>query len=160
MRRGNLFLLLTGLAMALWVARGHGQVNTTGKVAVANCANCHGWRKPVTERRILVAPHDGVTLAHGQGAGLWCLDCHHLQNPATLKGREGQAFPFAQAQENCAVCHNRQTRDWRAGVHGKRVASWQGERTVQRCAVCHDPHAPRFAGIVPSSPPSPPRGMP
>ncbi|MBF0610126.1 MAG: hypothetical protein HQL55_03240 [Magnetococcales bacterium] len=157
----NRWLLLPILLLAVTaVSSGQGQVKSEGKVAVANCNGCHGWRKPVEERRKLNPPHNKVNLTHGAGAGLWCLDCHQSSNPALLKGREGEGVPFARVEENCLTCHNRQARDWGVGVHGKRLSGWQEERSVARCPTCHNPHSPRFIALVPSPPPAQPRGTP
>ena len=42
----------------------------------------------------------------------------------------------------CSQCHVKQARDWAFGAHGKRVGSWQGERQVYNCTVCHYQHHP------------------
>lgn len=50
-------------------------------------------------------------------------------------------------------CHGVTQASWRAGVHGKRVGNWWGEREVWTCVSCHRPHAPHFRSIEPKPPP-------
>ncbi|MEO5375368.1 MAG: cytochrome C [Alphaproteobacteria bacterium] len=128
-------------------------VRVAGPLPRPVCGNCHAWRQPVLERRTLKAPHDKIALAHG-GQPFWCLDCHVGSDPSTLRTFGGDAVAaFGEADRLCVQCHGRQVRDWRAGVHGRRVGGWQGERTVLRCAACHDPHRPAWTPTPPSPPP-------
>jgi hypothetical protein len=53
----------------------------------------------------------------------------------------------------CTQCHAKKLPDWRAGVHGKRTGHWRGTKEYRTCVVCHEPHAPAFARLVPKPPP-------
>ena len=60
---------------------------------------------------------------------------------------------FDDAHLVCAGCHANRHKDWTFGVHGKRVANWEGERTQYNCTHCHDPHKPAIAPRAPQPPP-------
>ncbi|MBF0155350.1 MAG: cytochrome c3 family protein [Magnetococcales bacterium] len=127
------------------------EVLQSGPVNKGECTGCHAWRNPETTRRTLSPPHERLRLQHGQER-LWCLDCHRAEQPGELRTRSGEKWPFAESWRLCADCHGPRTREWQYGIHGKRVGSWQGERTMQRCTVCHDPHTPAWK-ITPMTPP-------
>ncbi len=118
-----------------------------------NCGNCHGWRRPVPEPRLLKKPHQALESGHGDSP-LWCLDCHLEKNPARLRASRGRAVPFSDASRSCAVCHAKQVDSWNQGLHGKRLGSWDGPRLVAPCSRCHDPHRPTIGAETPSPPPS------
>jgi len=48
---------------------------------------------------------------------------------------------------DCGQCHGDKYRDWRAGIHGKRVGQWDGEKSYFLCVNCHNPHSPGFKGV-------------
>ena len=50
-------------------------------------------------------------------------------------------------------------RDWRAGVHGKRTGSWNGQKQYLLCVNCHNPHSPHFQPLKPMPPPVPPSAI-
>jgi ribosomal protein L37E len=102
-------------------------------------------------RRKLFSPHPGV-LDHGDGR-FWCLDCHDADNRNELHTPAGEKVSFNQTDQVCSSCHYQVHRDWTFGAHGKRVANWQGERTVYSCAHCHNPHQPRVRPRSPEGPP-------
>ena len=110
------------------------------------CANCHTWTKSDLTPRELKPPHDNFKLQHGlHGKGkFWCFTCHTLEGQGGLRTLEGQDLDFSEAYVLCSQCHVRQTRDWVFGAHGKRVANWQGERTVYNCTACHYQHSPAW----------------
>jgi hypothetical protein len=60
----------------------------------------------------------------------------------------GEAIPFTESYLLCGQCHGDKLRDWRVGVHGKRVGRWDGEKTYFLCVNCHNPHTPRFKGVT------------
>ena len=59
----------------------------------------------------------------------------------------GAPVPFTESYRLCGQCHGDKLRDWRVGVHGKRVGRWDGEKTYFLCVNCHNPHTPRFKGV-------------
>lgn len=130
----------------------------SGNAAPADCGNCHAWRAPNPQHRLLAQPHHALRLGHGP---LWCLDCHTQQQPDRLQpSGTATPIPFADAWRLCAWCHGRQARDWRFGAHGKRLDNWQGERTILSCTACHNPHAPTFKPMPAAPPPRKPGNKP
>jgi hypothetical protein len=77
----------------------------------------------------------------------WCLDCHDLQNRDLLRLANGDTVPFTESYRLCGQCHGDKFRDWRVGVHGKRIGRWDGQKTYFLCVNCHNPHTPRFKGV-------------
>jgi hypothetical protein len=77
----------------------------------------------------------------------WCLDCHDFQNRDVLRLANGDPVPFTESYRLCGQCHGDKFRDWRLGVHGKRIGMWNGAKTYFLCVNCHNPHTPRFKGV-------------
>ena len=115
------------------------------------CAACHSVMKPNPEIRELNVPHN-AKIAHGQGR-IWCLSCHHLDERNYLRTLLNEPVDFDDAHLVCSGCHANRHRDWAFGVHGKRVAHWQGERTIYSCVHCHNPHDPAIKPRAPKPPP-------
>jgi hypothetical protein len=108
------------------------------------CMSCH--KDSVNPQRRELGFHDEVQpLQHG--AGRWCLDCHDLKNRDVLHLTNGDPVPYAESYRLCGQCHGDKLRDWRVGVHGKRIGQWDGKKTYFLCVHCHNPHAPRFKGV-------------
>jgi hypothetical protein len=55
--------------------------------------------------------------------------------------------PFTESYRLCGQCHGDKFRDWRAGIHGRRVGDWDGTKTYLLCVSCHNPHSPSFKGV-------------
>jgi hypothetical protein len=119
------------------------------------CIECHRHLKdqlPVQGRAL--GEHRDIDLKHG--ANDRCLNCHHKENRDALVDHGGAEIPFSDVPRLCGKCHGTIYRDWKRGVHGKRVGSWQldsAERRAFACNECHDPHAPRFPSLVPAPAP-------
>jgi hypothetical protein len=111
------------------------------------CSSCHKDLPRNAERREL-AYHDEQQSILSHGPDRWCLDCHDLQNRDVLHLTSGAPVPFAESYRLCGQCHGDKLRDWNAGIHGKRVGRWDGEKTYFLCVNCHNPHAPRFQGVT------------
>jgi hypothetical protein len=62
----------------------------------------------------------GKNLQHGRGR-IWCLDCHHTTQRNKLVDHFGDPVSFDQPQLLCGKCHGDKLRDWRDGIHGKRI---------------------------------------
>lgn len=122
------------------------------------CGACH--EQPVTDPGA-AAPvslrwtHLDVGLEHA--AALRCATCHRYDDLGTLRLIEGEPVDFDHSYRVCAQCHAPQARDWAGGAHGKRLGGWRGERVVQNCTGCHDPHAPAFPERMPLGFPRVPR---
>jgi len=108
------------------------------------CSGCHA--EPGNPQRRDLAFHDEVQpLAHGEGR--WCLDCHDHKNRDVLHLTNGEPVPYAESYRLCGQCHGDKLRDWKMGVHGKRIGNWDGKKTYFLCVHCHNPHSPRFQGV-------------
>ncbi len=66
---------------------------------------------------------DSMNLQHGRGA-IWCLNCHSAENRSKLIDNFGKEISFNQPQKLCGKCHGPIYRDWRDGIHGKRIGMW------------------------------------
>lgn len=115
------------------------------------CSECHGDMDPDFTRREL-AMHDEIVLRHGDHER-WCFDCHDPGDRDKLRLASGATVAMADSYRLCAQCHGDKHRDWRIGIHGKRIGSWNGARQAVQCASCHDAHAPRFEALAPLPPP-------
>ncbi|MBF0135859.1 MAG: hypothetical protein H7833_12625 [Magnetococcus sp. DMHC-1] len=124
----------------------------SGPVAKPNCVSCHAWLDTVTRPRPLTAPHNLMPFAHGKGE-LWCLDCHASEAREKLRAGGETLVEWDAADRSCALCHGRHVAKWQVGVHGKRIGSWFGPRTILRCQTCHDAHQPAWQPVVPDPPP-------
>lgn len=134
------------------------------------CAQCHaesaeqaaeeGLLEPNLERREVGDPHDVIHFTH-DAQHRWCLDCHDAWKRDSLRLAGGTLISLTEESvQLCGQCHGPQYRDWRAGVHGRRLGEWEstGEKTNYRCVNCHDPHSPQIKPIQPQPAPLPPGG--
>lgn len=116
------------------------------------CSNCHASMPPNKEKRDL-SFHTEIQLKHGDN---WCLNCHDLTNRDMLHRASGELVPFEKLYKVCGQCHGNIYRDWKIGIHGKRVGYWNGEKTYYLCVNCHNPHSPKFKPLpalpVPAKP--------
>ena len=105
---------------------------------------------------------NSLELRHGKGA-IWCLDCHSATNRSKLISHREEEISFNQPQKLCGKCHGPIYRDWRDGIHGKRIGMWTkgGKKRWWVCTDCHNPHdiEPGFKQIEPELAPTLPRGM-
>ena len=110
---------------------------------------------------------DSMQLQHGKGA-IWCLDCHHPTQRNKLIDNFGNPVSFDQPQVLCGKCHGPIYRDWRDGIHGKRIGEWASTGTKRWfvCTECHNPHDVQqgsrnsgFAQLEPERAPQLPKGM-
>lgn len=122
------------------------------------CSECHTEESlPVNRtRRTLVDAHDDIVLKHDE-EHRWCLDCHDAQNRDVLHLASGEPVPFVESYRLCGQCHGEKYRDWRVGVHGRRIGEWNGAKEYLLCVHCHNPHQPRFKPLAPK--PAPLRPM-
>jgi hypothetical protein len=111
------------------------------------CSACHKDLPRNGERREL-AFHDEQQSILSHGPDRWCLDCHDLANRDVLHLSNGTPVPFTESYRLCGQCHGDKLRDWRLGIHGKRVGRWDGAKTYFLCVNCHNPHSPRFKGVT------------
>ena len=121
------------------------------------CTQCHNDAVMPTNktRRPLVDAHDDIVLRHDE-EHRWCLDCHDAANRDRLHLASGELVPFEESYRVCGQCHGEKYRDWRAGVHGRRIGEWNGTKEYLLCVHCHSPHQPRFKTLAPRPAPLPP----
>lgn len=110
------------------------------------CMDCHGDQRDRTRRELGFHEEQQSIFDH-DAEHRWCLDCHDYENRDMLRLASGDKVPFTQSYRLCGQCHGDKYRDWRAGVHGKRVGNWDGEKTYLLCVSCHNPHSPSFKGV-------------
>jgi hypothetical protein len=122
------------------------------------CTTCHDASLPVDRTRRALGMHDEIELKHDE-EHRWCLDCHNAADRDRLHLASGELVPFDESYRLCGQCHGEKTRDWRAGVHGRRVGEWNGAKRYLLCVHCHDPHQPRFKPIAPLPAPRPPSAV-
>jgi len=137
------------------------------------CHNDSYQKPPETKKPRLLKMHTDIVpnsleLQHGRGA-IWCLDCHNANNRQTLVDNFGEEISFNQPQKLCGKCHGPILRDWRDGIHGKRIGDWrkEGKKRWWVCTECHNPHDVQqgnrnkgFAQLYPEPKPETPKGMP
>ena len=108
------------------------------------CSSCHN-NKEVMIRKASRIAHGDVKVIHGGiGKPLACYTCHSENDRDFLNTSKNNKIDMDHVYEMCGECHFRQKKDWIGGAHGKRVTYWAGERVVENCTSCHDPHSPRF----------------
>jgi hypothetical protein len=119
------------------------------------CSDCHDGDYVVTNPRAreLVDMHDDVQLVHG-GGRFWCLTCHGDPDRDVLTSLKQQPISFNEPFLLCGQCHFQRQKDFFAGAHGKRLESWQGERKLEVCTGCHNPHNPAIKPRKPFAPPA------
>jgi hypothetical protein len=111
------------------------------------CSGCHDGKEKVNTARRELGFHDEQQSIFAHDAEhRWCLDCHDARNRDQLHLSNGDLVPFTESYRLCGQCHGDKLRDWRAGVHGKRIGNWNGLKTYFLCVNCHNPHAPLFKG--------------
>ena len=120
------------------------------------CSSCHNAEMPPNRtRRELAAMHEDIVLKHDE-QHRWCLDCHDAENRDQLHLASGEPGPFDESYRLCGQCHGEKYRDWRAGIHGRRIGQWNGHKRYLLCAHCHNPHQPRFKALEPKPAPARP----
>ena len=118
------------------------------------CNNCHASMEVNRKKRELKEEHTEIKLHHAETMR-WCLDCHDARNRDKLRLYNGELINFTESYRLCGECHGNVYKDWKAGIHGKRVGYFTapGKRTYYLCANCHNPHDPKFKPLKPESPP-------
>ncbi len=116
----------------------------TDKIQRFKCSQCHN-NKPVRVARAAEMAHGEIVLVHGsQTRPLSCYTCHNKEERDSLVTEQGIEVDMDHSYQLCGQCHFRQKKDWAGGAHGKRISYWAGQRVVQNCTACHNPHSPRF----------------
>jgi uncharacterized protein YlaI len=117
------------------------------------CSSCHEGMEPNTQERQL-SEHTTIRLRHAPGVITWCFVCHDAKNRDKLHLVNGDLIDFTESYRLCGECHGTNYRDWKAGIHGKRIGYFaNGPRTYFLCVNCHNPHDPKFKPLKPEPPP-------
>ena len=117
------------------------------------CSQCHQGQGDRERRELAFHEEIQDRLRHSAGQRRWCLDCHDFGKRDMLHLPSGELVPFTESYRVCSQCHYDKYRDWRLGIHGKRVGKWNGPKTYLLCVSCHDPHSPRVKPFPPERPP-------
>ncbi len=114
------------------------------KMARFRCTQCHNDQIVKVTMAAEIA-HGDIVLDHGgREKPLSCFTCHKEDERDFLETETGIKIDMDHSYNLCGQCHFRQKIDWIGGAHGKRISNWTGERVVQNCVSCHDPHSPLF----------------
>jgi len=120
------------------------------------CTRCHDKPEDYnTTKRTLTLEHLNIHLNHGPREQ-WCYGCHNPTFRDKLRLAGGRLVSFKKSYELCGQCHGPKLRDWRKGIHGRRVGCWNGKRQYLLCVHCHSPHSPKFPKIKPMPRPKKP----
>lgn len=119
------------------------------------CSKCHSLMPVNKKKRKLELAHTNIILKHAEEER-WCFDCHEGNK---LRLTDGRIIDFDKSYNLCGQCHGTIFRDWKIGIHGKRVGMWNGEKLYYLCISCHDPHNPEFKPLKPEKPPAKPANI-
>ncbi len=119
------------------------------------CSECHADMEVNLERRELEDFHDDIVFKHDE-ENRWCMDCHDAENRDMLHLASGELIDFTESYKLCGQCHGPKLKDWKAGIHGRRIGQWNGQKQYLLCAHCHNPHSPKFKKMKPEPPPKKP----
>lgn len=123
--------------------------------------------KPVPIPTMIAMMPELQDFSHGRGA-IWCLDCHHPVKRNMLVNHFGEPISIDEPHLMCGKCHGDKLRDWRDGIHGKRIGDFtsEGKKRWFTCTECHNAHDVQhgelnrgFAQLEPEKPPQLPKGM-
>ncbi len=124
------------------------------------CNDCHADQEPNPARRELIDMHDDISgMFDHDKENRWCTDCHDLNQRDSLHLASGERIGFDVSYKLCGQCHGDKLRDWKVGVHGKRIGMWNGRKEYFLCVHCHNPHSPRFKPLEPKAPPTRPEDI-
>ncbi|OFX42671.1 MAG: hypothetical protein A2046_17095 [Bacteroidetes bacterium GWA2_30_7] len=113
------------------------------------CSACHADQIPSAKRRTLDMHEDIQEMFNHDSENRWCIDCHDLNSRDSLKLASGKLIGFDESFKLCGQCHGDKYRDWKVGVHGKRIGEWNGKKQYFLCVHCHNPHSPKFNPLKP-----------
>ena len=135
-----------------------GTFDENGRPVMIACATCHSTRPANADAKLgtpLAQFHQGLVGKHGT---LSCTSCHTpTDGYASLRLADGKKLPYSDVMTLCAQCHGPQFRDYQHGAHGGMTGYWdllKGGRVRNTCTDCHDPHAPKYPTVTPTSSPN------
>jgi len=111
------------------------------------CMECHKNINNAQAIFPLKTPHHNMTFKHMDSIKN-CYLCHDKKDRDKLVLQDGTKIGFDKSYLQCASCHGEKIRDWKNGIHGKQIGSWNGKKYRSSCATCHDAHTPKFPQFV------------
>ncbi|HBQ22016.1 MAG: hypothetical protein A2Z91_01495 [Deltaproteobacteria bacterium GWA2_38_16] len=102
--------------------------------------------------------HTDRHLQHGK-LNISCHHCHDINNSNYLRSfSPEEPASFENPSPVCIRCHRERYRDWKKGMHGKRIGGWDPKlQEWYSCIDCHDPHSVKFKPMKAVPPPKRPR---
>lgn len=85
-----------------------------------------------------------------------CFGCHDRENLDKLNLFNGAKIDLFLSSSLCGQCHSSSYKLWKSGLHGKISGKWNGQKKINPCVNCHDPHHPGYEKQRPKPPPTPP----
>lgn len=109
------------------------------------CHICHIHRSRVFVKSAKATKfeHAGISPKHGKRE-ISCHSCHDINNHNYLIQSKYLPATFANSSPVCGSCHRERFRDWKKGLHGKRVGGWALAKVQYNCIDCHNPHSVSF----------------
>lgn len=101
-------------------------------VGPVDCARCHTAQSASFEGSV-----HGRALGAGQAGAPTCQDCHgghDVMPPTDL----ASPLHFTRQPQTCGACHEVETAEFQASIHGKALA--KGVREAPTCTDCHSEH--------------------
>ena len=121
------------------------------KLARSDCGACHNNQAVMINNAAKIS-HADIVVMHGEKDGpIDCNTCHSSVDRNFLTTSKKDKIDIDHVYDMCGQCHFRQKKDWIGGAHGKRITYWAGQRVVQNCTSCHNPHSPKFKKRWPST---------
>ena len=101
-------------------------------VKPVDCRRCHEMQSSTYDKSV-----HGLAGKEGSGVAPGCVDCHGGHNvlPHTLPS---SPLHFSNLTKTCGGCHEQESQDVQASVHGQAAA--EGEREAATCIDCHNEH--------------------
>ena len=96
------------------------------------CAVCHERQTESYNASV-----HGLARGAGRADAATCQDCHDSHELIANHSPTSPLY-FTRQAETCGGCHDKETRDWTASVHGQALAV--GKRDAPTCTDCHSEH--------------------
>lgn len=114
-------------------------------IAKAECHLCHLKKNKLYFKKAQKTElrHDELSPEHGKKV-MSCNSCHDINNHNFLLSSKEFPADFKNPSGVCGHCHRDQYRDWRRGMHGKRLGGWIQPKLQYHCTECHHPHRVKF----------------
>jgi len=109
------------------------------------CHLCHPAKQKefIHKKTTTLIEHKSIRVMHGRFE-IMCQHCHDVNFYNYLRSTEVGPASFENSSGVCQRCHADRYKDWREGIHGKRVGSWNEGIIQFQCIDCHSPHDVKF----------------